>query len=316
MRVDDIGDVDAAVGPLRDIVAGGVLARQGGTTFGCSALQVERLEPAALGIAGAGYAPCRDVVRAHPERAGTFVREHAEYGAGSAGTGRDPRLRGRRAGRGPHDAALGHAADIQGTVTGGGQVLRKGPLARDRDLGRSRPAELTEATIPTAMAKDEERPASRLAVASLIMHPPILILGWARRPLGALSHRPTPTGRAVGGASGGQRRRGAGTGETLAKPGQPRAGLGRAGTLPTFRGATGTNGGAAFDHRQPLCQPKIVGSRRLAHMEVQPARLLAGSTARERDHAEEGVAGAEGPDDPGEHGSHHVPAGPGLSLSP
>jgi hypothetical protein len=58
LGVDDVDDVDAAVGTLRHIIAGGVLAGQGSTAFRRPALQVERLEPAALGIARARSAPC------------------------------------------------------------------------------------------------------------------------------------------------------------------------------------------------------------------------------------------------------------------
>ena len=131
-----VGDVDPAVRPDRDVVADGVLARQPGAALQLAALEVERLEPAALRVAGSGNAPARHVVRAGPERARALVRQQAEGRAGAVRPGRDPRFRRRGARSRPLDPALGHAADEERAVAGRGQALREGALARQRDHRR------------------------------------------------------------------------------------------------------------------------------------------------------------------------------------
>jgi hypothetical protein len=61
---------------------------------------------------------------------------------------------------------------------------------------------------------------------------------------------------------------------------------------------------AAKGGEGPSCTPNV----------GQPAKI-AGRTLKENEDAEEDLAGSEGSDDSGEHGSYHVSAGSGVSLT-
>src|SRR6516225_12015123 len=77
-----------------------------------TALEVERLQRYGLLARRGLHAEPSQIARAHPERAGLFVGEHAQRDHRIVRTRPDPLLRGRRPGRYPENATLIKTASI------------------------------------------------------------------------------------------------------------------------------------------------------------------------------------------------------------